>query len=103
MTLASAVSKGDQRGALQAIADDLAGRLPDASNGDAPTIAKQLAQTLADMKALPAPEGDPVGHILDRRSRRTAEDHPPVGVPASGAAAADPPRTRKRRVAGDGS
>lgn len=93
--LATAVRAGDRRGALQAIADDLAQRYVKAEAGDATSIAKELRAVLAEMAALPSPEGDPVADIAKKRERRAA------ATTRRQAAAADA-SPGGRGIAGDG-
>lgn len=72
--LAEAVKAGNRRGALQAIADDLAQRYAKAEAGDAPGIAKELRAVLSEMASLAPSEADAVAQIAKERERRAAAE-----------------------------
>lgn len=71
--VATAAASGDQRAALEAIRDQLAGQLERCEPAVAAQIAGQLRATLKDLAALPAAkEGSMTDEVKRRREARRA-------------------------------
>ncbi|GAA1766109.1 hypothetical protein [Streptomonospora arabica] len=73
MGFSEEVVSGDRRRALQALRDELAARIPAASDREAAPLATQLRQVLAELDALnTGEEGDVVDDLSARRAARRA-------------------------------
>ncbi|MEV2277719.1 hypothetical protein AB0I72_19245 [Nocardiopsis sp. NPDC049922] len=74
MSLPEVVSTGDRQASLEALRNELARRLPRASDREAAPLATQLRLVLAELDAMKSGEaGDVVDDLAARRAARRAD------------------------------